>query len=451
MINRYIVKTRTKELLSFYYNDEGMIYCRSYLGDKWQKVVPVIDGVRGDYTVNISDKGEVILLCQGINGDILLCEKKEGKWGNRVILKNSSGTSPNIMFNALIEDSSMRLLYNLPENKEQYITSQELNNNGRWSSAEKIDKFVPFGYEMFDVYRVDSGKSLVVYQKNHPETQLGYREVIRNRIGEFKSVYNTGYGISGHSMIAEEQNLHFLIIVKNRFVCRLVYVRKGEGGVREPKVIWEGCGIRECSIVKLRDKLYLFWVINKQLYYTVSKDSGSKFETVEKYHGGYVDDMVTAKYIDAGETAGELVLNEVLVDRDRPYEVQGTSDILNEIYPEKAEIEHEAVHIAQEQVATITPQLNILREEIEKLQNRVNMNGQLIEEKDNRILILTEALKRKNEEMLNNERSLRNKYKNLLEENKKLREKMAKINEEAEKIEEGGECNNENQSEGDQE
>lgn len=407
-MNKYIVRKCDGKLCAFYYNEEGIIYIRQCDNKKWGKVKSVIENVRKNYTVNISDKGELIVLCQGFNGDVYMCTDKKEGFENKVILKNNANKSPDITFNAVIKDKCMRLFYNLPIENEssQYIATQEVKGDAKWSMAENIDKFKDFEYDMFQIYNFNS-EPIVVYQRCEPEIQLGYRRILAGRIGEFKKVFSTGYKIKCHSFICCEGDLHFAVIVQNRFVSKLVYINVKDNGTITKATIWEGCGMQECLLQFIENKLYLQWKMNKQIYYTVKKSDGAGFTMVEKYHGTLVENITKARYI-ACVGIDELECAEVFVDENKPYDIQGIKPFMDRIY--------QSEYIAQNSEDENEYEVEIanLKRSVDILKNKLNVAQGIIEEKELKVMNLVEALKHKNEEMLKNERTLRAKYKNLL-------------------------------------
>ena len=286
----YIVKT--KEGLYSYYSYKGKIFKRSN-----DSIITVAEGARDNFTLSKDN----IIIYQGQEGNISMA--LDGT-GTRVLLENTSKPVPNILLNCIFENRSLKIIYNIVNDRyRNEIFTQYSNEDRQWSQPEKIDDFTPLreGYRLVEL---GEDKYLLIYGKNMPEYQFGYREVGRHSIGNFKLIYATGHNILDYSFVITKEALHFAFIQNTSFISRVVYIRRDNNGLSRPIILWEGINIKNCLIGIIKNKLYIWWLVGGRMYKKSSFDYGYSFNNVE------VENIKNTEYINKVAFVDKTPINE---------------------------------------------------------------------------------------------------------------------------------------------
>lgn len=417
MQNNYIVRTKYKTLMSFYYTTDGGIYCKIYEDESWGKSKLIIANVREYYSVCMAENGTIYLFCQNMQGDIILCKNEENKWTQNIILKNRQGSAQNIIFNAMITDTGMSLVYNVPIKNEKlhYLTMQTLSDKGKWQEANRIDKIDSLPDSIFQFQPIRKNHSILFYQKRMPETNIGYREITPEKAGVFNSVHTTGYQLVDYSFLTTNNNIHFLYIIKSMFSSQIIYRRKEDYGFTNPVIIWEGQKLSNCNLCIINDDIYVSWIFNAQLYYCISHNKGDSFERPVKYKKRLSFSPKKAIYLSYDKmNENDFVCRELFVDNLNVPEILFLPDFCSNFYPVKDEVKPEMVQ-------SISKDENIYDENLEKVKNQLFLSKSQLTQKDKQILQLTNLLQGKNEEIVNIDNNWKIKTKRLLAEKENIR------------------------------
>lgn len=418
MQNNYIIYTKDNKLVCFYYTEDFKIYCKTYENNKWSKGSTVISGVREYYTINMSENGELYLFCQNTKGHIMLCRNNGLEWSQSTILENKVQKIQNILFNSIITNNGLSIVYNVPiiDEKAHFLTAQSLNNNGKWLESTRIDKISALPNTIFQTQTIKSNHIIVFYQKRTPETNLGYREITPNKIGAFNVFHTTNYQIIDHSFLTTNKAIHFLYIVKGMFSNQIFYRKKESNVFDNPIVLSEGQKLGNCCLSIIHNKIYASWTYGSQLYQCTSDDYGNSFTRPTKYKRKFCLNPQKAVYLSyKGMTEDNFVIRELYVDSTNPSDIQLIPDLYEEFYPSYNKVEKKVVETIEPEVSTE------FDEEIEKLKNQIFINKAQLEQKDKQIMQLTTLLQKKNEEILNSANNWRMKYKKAIDENNQFK------------------------------
>lgn len=424
MQNNYIVRTKENLLICFYHIKDNGIYCKKYENNRWAQDELIIPGASEYYTINMAESGELYLFCQNEKGDIMLCRNDGKKWAKKIILKNTSKTIQNITFNAIITDYGLCLIYNIPseDGKRYNLTSQSLDNKGKWLEATKIDTIIPFPESIFQLQPIGRNHSIVFYQKKGLESDIGYREITPSEIGKFNIFHSTNYRLTDHSFMTTNERIHMIYIIKSMFSNQLIYRKKEDKGFSNPIVLWEGPKLTNCCLTIVKNQLYVTWIYNNQLYYCISEDNGDTFSKSMRYKRKFCLSVKKAIYLSYEKMQeNNFVCHELYIDSTNNSDIQLLPDLYDNFYPEKIAVKPEVIEKLN------TEFQDDYNENLEKLKNQVNLSLNELSQKDKQIMQLSSSIHLKNEEILKNEVAWKNKYKKLWDEKKELSDTNEKL------------------------
>ena len=409
MNGNYIVKNKNGIIISFCFENNN-IFLKEYSADKWLDKGCLAKSVRGDFSVNISDEGDLYLLCQRLQGDIILINNKDNLWNEKVILKSKIESVNNILFYALIHKTEMELIYIIDhENKKSDIMAQNAAK-GLNSPAVIIDSALSLPEGIFKMQKIKNSHYIVFYQKRNSENQLGYREINADKRSDYISLFKTGYRITDSSFVADESGIHFLYIVKSMFSSQLIYRKKDEKGLNNPIVLYEGQTINLCSIFFAKDILYASWIINKQLFYCISKSEGNEFERAVRDKKYNSVNWSKANYLGFDNMNKETLLtNEIFCDNKKNYEPVFIPDIYEQFY--KANYFEKPEPLKETNQNKETDEGILIQ--LERMKNQVEIAQKQSNEKDRQLIQLNNILQAKNRELLKVENNLTKKIKEL--------------------------------------
>lgn len=409
----YVIKGKNRALTSFFYNNNSIFY-RSYIEGKWENKGSLINEVKNNFSVNISDEGNIYVICQGLNGDVILINNEEKIWKSRVILKNKGDNSANILFYAFIKKSEMELLYSCDyDGKNSKIMRQRVLKDKKSQGAEFIDNALSIPEGCFKVQKFDKGY-VILYQKRENENQLCYREIIDNTVSEYMLCHKTAYKIVDTAFVRDKEDIYFLYVIKGMFSFQLVFRKKDKNGLSLPKIVYEGQSINKCSIFCSKGDIYACFSMNKQLFYAKSQNKGEDFSRPvrDKRYGGI--NWEKAFFCGYGEYSFKV--NEIFIDKDRGSFPMG-EEFFDGFY-EKEELRNE---IKDKNKLFNAQEKEKLEIENEKLKNQLEACLKRCEEKDRQIINMNNIIQGKNQEIIKAESRLIEKINELRAENERLK------------------------------
>ena len=379
MLSHYIIKKKSG-IMNIFYENECIRY-KNWGSDEKE----LICGVSPYFTVNIDDRGRLMIFCQNMQGDIILCTESSGQWKDVTILENSRSERQKMIFYCITGGGSMSLIYNIPA--DNIIMRQNLGKNGIWEAPEKLDDIYDGGSEIFKVRVINGYHVLLFYRKKTPDLQIGYKEITKNKSSGFNVIYSTGYNISDSSYITDGENIHFLYIVKSMFFNQVVYRRKDGKGLSGSMVLFEGQGVRDCIVQIINGKLYCCFICSGRLLYRVSENNGSSFEKTKGYEKPVSSAISKVEFICEGNN-NKFICSEVYTNGKNSSEVYFINEYLYTSSEERKE-------------------KNIEDDEYRKMKNAMIMYKKEIEKKENIISDMNEMLREKNAEISRLEREYR--------------------------------------------
>jgi hypothetical protein len=373
MVQSCIIRSNTG--LHCIYCENNNLYIRSLKATNWGGQTLIAGNVHSGHTVSYSDENNLCVIYRQSDGSICLaCEKNN--WKPRVILKSKGEFGTEITMHLIQKNNRMLLLYNLPQNGENKIGMQYLQGDKIWSEPVVIDGFSPLQGENFRIINTENG-NILFYMKRMPEERLGFRTITEEKIGSYFGLYATGYTITDYSLLCHKDTIHICIIVSTNFGKQLIYTSHGKNGNTPPIVLCDFRGINNCCISFIKDKLYVWWINSKRLYYRISYDYGASFTQVQRY-GKFADTAVKAHFISEVQTE-DFACSDVYVKSNMPWDVQLMEDFYVDFFCCDNQTESEKI-----------------KSEISEMQQKIRDYQTEITEKDEMIYKLNKMLNMKN-------------------------------------------------------
>ncbi len=496
MQNNYILINKNNEILSFYYGEGRTIYCKKLGSNNYPITSKIIQDVTDCFTVDIGPNKEIYVFCQNYNGDIILCKLEQNGFKNKVLFKNKSEMPENILFYPIFFKGNMSLIYNTPNQNNNFLAIKTLVGGKSWTNAENIDTFSTLPNNIFYMQKISQDNIVIAYQKKSKDIQIGYKQINNGTISDFVTIHKTGYQVVDYSFIAFDNIIHYVYIIKSLFSSQVIYRRKDENGVSSPIVLFEGQKIKSCNINILNNNLYCSFIVNSSLYYCQSEDFGSSFLGISKYRKPISQDIIKAKFISSYNFDNNYI-NEVYIDSKNPLNIYMLPEILPKLFNHNQSVNDESYqpvnnseekfitnlnnqvinnfdsadektnnNKAPEQLRNAIPlendfMANFNLEEFSKfnlsknnissieknidtsynnvdnnfiLENKLKMLNEQLNEKNSQILKLNNIIQNKNNEKTDIEVALRQKIKNVENENDILLKKLESLQKEMENI-----------------
>lgn len=310
----YIVKN--DEGIYALYANGGHIYQRKRIENGWEAAVTIAESVKGDFSVMRSPKGAPVILYRDGRGNVMVgCENKPHK----MVLKNSSENSFPLGIYSILRERGIQLIYSKNYIKDGYLTEQHRREDGSWSKAFVFDKYVSEN-NMTRLVNIEDNY-ILFYVKNVPEQQLGYREIGRYGIDNFKMLYATGHKILDYSLAVTAEEIHLCLLVSTGRggFNKLVYVKKDKNGISKSSVIYEGF-IKGCHISIENSKIIIIFSAVRGNNRAVSYDMGNTFKRMESIESFNLGKIPFADY--TPPNADGFVASELVWDMDTPFDVK---------------------------------------------------------------------------------------------------------------------------------
>ncbi|MDR2649418.1 MAG: hypothetical protein LBB94_06840 [Clostridiales bacterium] len=388
----YIIRTN-RYIGAFYHIRQRGIARRVYLNGRWQAEQVIVESCRENFTAHYEDN-IIYLFCQDTSGDIIAVtiNVTDDSVNRRVALKSQSDHIQQVLLYPIILKKGLSIIYNAAsaEDRSNYLMFQQLNENGQWSPASRIDKYWA---DNFEVQRVTRDHLLLFYQTRSPENRLGYREFTPEQQGHYITYYTTNYFVSDTSYLTTDNGVHTLFVIKSMFSSQLIYRRNVTGEFSGPIVLYEAQRIEKCLLFFIRDNLYITFMSAGYLFICTSDDKGASFSRPVRYRNKFCQNPEKAYFISQSEQVENGVfLRQVYVDRASPWDIQIIPDLAEDFFPVYSEKEGNDARLSQDG----SPEY---ADEIERLRNQIALLRRYSDEKDTQIEGLTKLLSERNAEL----------------------------------------------------
>jgi len=377
--NNYIVRLSCGKLICFYRDTKKNLCYRAYKSF-WQSEKILYEEIQKNYTVTITENDDIYIFFQDANGNILLLTKKASQedFSQRIVLKNQSDTVKNVLFKPFLSKNQMSILYNIPsENKTHKLVLQPMSENGTWQQSKEVDTFLEYKNSLYDIQEMSNSQYISFYKNR--ENNIGFREITKERWGDFNSIYPSNPNILDTVFLTTTHGIHCLAIVKTMFSSQLIYKAQTNNGLTSPKIICETPNIETPLISIAKNNIYITFVANNQLYMSVSEDGGLTFKNIEQFKQKFCKEPTRAIYISNKKMDEKnFFIRDVYVDSLKPWDIQFMPDLVSDFFFVPTPQKKEPQPVIQEKEQTKEESQNfskiseLLNERIKKLEAEKN-------------------------------------------------------------------------------
>ena len=384
----YIIRTN-KYIGAFYHVRQRGIVRRVYINGRWQPEQVIAENCRENFSAHY-ENDTLYIFCQDSQGDIIsvTINDSNSTVNSRVVLKNQSDHVLRIILHPIISENGLTLIYNSAgaEDRSNYLMTLQIDKNGQWSTAERIDKYWSDGFE---VQRVADDHLLLFYQTRTPENNLGYREFTPEQRGNFNVYYTTNYYISDTAGLTTDNGVHTLFVVKSMFSNQLIYRRNINGSFSSQIILYEAQRIENCLLFFMKDNLYVTFLSAGSLFICMSDDKGASFSRPVRYRNKFCQNPEKAYFISqSAQSENSMFLRQVYVDRSCPWDIQIIPEMSEDFFPAYSEKNEDKQGFESDYAI-----------EVERLKNQIELLQRNAYEKDTQIASLSRMVSERNAEL----------------------------------------------------
>ena len=305
----YIIKTDNN--ISFYYYRAGKILTRKRSAEGLSDENTIIENVRSDFTLSLSDREEVYIFCRDNVGNVIMVKSGSEGYIKRTILENKANSGGSaIYFDAKISEASIDLIYNVPKggkgNNDIYFQSLGKQKN----APLKMDSVFAIRN---DVYRVCTIGDIRVaaYFQNDRRLSLCYREIMGQSVGPLNTVFSSGGAFTDYAIMGNREGIYFAAVQTNVFSSRLLFRKRTSSGFSEVSSAADMNMINSPLIFLAGDKVNIFFRSGSRSYIT------AEGERPKPFIGKICERLTRAVYIDLSSLS-HIKASEALVNAERP-------------------------------------------------------------------------------------------------------------------------------------
>ena len=324
-------------LYCFYYRDGGVCF-REYKGEDWSRARELVPRARENFTVSFVGNDKPLLIWQDDEGNL-----KYGKFdGDSIDTKVMiTGKDELGQYYAMPAEDGMNLIYSLPfSNDVHMLMSQFVGTGGAWGAVRRVDNISPMTGRLFRLIPIAGRHFLAVYQNGGFESRLGYKEIYSDEVGKYNLIYSSIHKFGDCSFLATKYDLHAACVVRGVFGSRLVYKKKDEDGLSPGIVVSEGQDLNNVTIYMVDDRLHILFTRNDRLYCVGAQgDEGQRwaFLPLEEREGFSSRHVSKATLLSKNNT--KFLANELLVNKDKPWEIYALSKYVLEPYAQNHQVQ----------------------------------------------------------------------------------------------------------------
>ena len=322
-------------LYCFYYRDGGVWFCE-YQNNAWKEARELISEAREDFTVNLVGNGP-LLIWHDNEGNL-----KRGRFSGDSIAAELliKGKGDLGQYCAVPADGGMNLVYTLPFSGDVHmLMSQFVGASGAWGAVRRVDNIGVMANGLFRLVPVSERHFLAVYQNGGFESRIGYKEIYRDEVGKYNLIHSSIHSFGDCSFLATTHDLHVACVVRGVFGSRLLYKKKGEDGFSPGVVVAEGQGLHNVVLYMVGEKLHLLFMRNDTMYCVVAEEDGYRWSFLPLEERGEERPGQLAKAVFLTGNKRDFAANELLVDKERPWEIQAVSEYVTRIYAQNVQVQ----------------------------------------------------------------------------------------------------------------
>jgi len=323
---RYIIEANGR-LYCFFYRDDAIWFCE-FKGGVWSETEMLIKGVQGGFSISLIDN-EILMFFQNDKKGLVKSKFVDGNVATEILIDSNEVLG---RYCAVPCKDGMSLIYNLPllGDGNYALVSQFLGANGAWGTLRRIDAMRPVAEETFKLIPVADRHFLLFYQIGGFENRLGYKEIYDGEIGKYNLLHSGVNNFGDSSFLATRHALHGAYVTRGMFGSRLMYKKRDTDGISPGIVVADGNAIHNVLLYIVDEKPHLSFMINNSLYRMAlkEKDGAQSLLPLDKEDMPHDGHIVKATFLSDSIKEGQFLINELLVDEERPWNIKFLSDYI---------------------------------------------------------------------------------------------------------------------------
>ncbi|MCY6958702.1 ligand-binding sensor domain-containing protein [Clostridium brassicae] len=319
----------------------GLSY-RILIDNKWSEPNVISKNSSDNFSVVLFPNDSIYVLYQNLDNNIILCVYSEQQWKEKQILENTKKDKLQTYFKAILNENKMHILYSISNKETQVATffHQVVDENINLSKPKVIDTVSIYGSRPFIIHVSKDNRVLIMYQKSMDKYQLGYRELKNNLWSNFHIIEKNIYPYLDYSLLAFNENIHFLYIKTNKNSKVLVYCN-GKYPRFNRNELFESVNIDSCSLFILKDNIWINWIDKNNVYSSFSINNGKKFSMPPHYEVIDFKEIIKSSYISNLNVDKEsIIIDQVYIENKDKLNYIMLSNIYPYIYTTSKTIEN---------------------------------------------------------------------------------------------------------------
>lgn len=254
-----------------YYTKNNILYKRELLSHKWQNEQIIATSVKPLFTLNSDIKNGVHIFIKSINDELLLIYSKDNKEYNtrKMLDKNSFPKSE--FFMSFQSNETLTLVYAEETEHNRFDLNKICFDGKAWSEKITIDTFYNNSSTVFTSQKISDNHFLLCYEDHERVNSVKFLEISSKKHSTPYEMITSQNAILESSYLVTDKNLHVVSLVKNASQTQIIYHSKTNKD-EKPTLLIEGLKLRNLSLFKYDDRLYLTFTKNEDVYYTYSNN-----------------------------------------------------------------------------------------------------------------------------------------------------------------------------------
>lgn len=324
MENSYIYQDENGKFSNYFFSDNQIVR----KDEDGQSVI--IDKVRKNFTVCVSEEDDIYIFCQDLDGNIIVTTSENGIYSTKILFENTFSKKSCIYVHAIVEANELVIFFNTPigELKQSYIYMQKMKGKV-WQKAVIVDMFSPLKEEYFSFIKNKDNTHFMIYQMCDNSNNLGVRLIKKDSFSNLNIYHTTNYSFLEQSSIIVNDAFFTSYVVKSAFSSQLIFRKSTKDGFSNTLVLSEGINI-EKPIIFFGHKLFVFFTSGQNVYVVISENFGDNFDRAIKVENVYAENIIKCKFI--SNNVHDMSISEVYINKNEPKNIKVIPDFYKKFY-----------------------------------------------------------------------------------------------------------------------
>jgi len=364
---QYILKQSSGKVWNFFYSErQGLCYSTLTKRNTWSEPVVLQRNIHNTFFVTIDTDDNFNILFQDAKGNIYYCKIDDKGISTIPILNSRTPIAYDKHLYLIPQKNITHFFYTLVYNDACMLVHQTLQDK-RPNSPKVID-YVVKGENPYTAVYDSSGNIYVFYQSSDGKyMQLGYKKYTADQKfwSDFTPITRYKGDCENASAIIDNNNIiHLSYQRRSDKFYELVYQQKTpEKNLWSDEVIIYSSPYtyENSSILYTNDNLYIYWVKDSSIYYSMSIDKGATWSKFSKYNFSTGRQLMCLNY-----RANSPYQNEKIICKDIPGNF--SNGVTLAFYPKASSGSSTSPDDLKN---LLLDSLNLLKESVEQLKNSV--------------------------------------------------------------------------------